>query len=225
MTDLEPSSDWRTWSITVPSPASEQSVTSSPLQTSVTLYSIFRIIATPFLKFFSIFLSFFFFVRFLPASRFFQSTLAFFSFHPFPRFAFPISTLPCVSFKRFISTPPSVSYCLYANHSQTFSSTPRLILYILHIESRTLYTLCKGDLAGPLCTPLGFFTPPRLSMYVNIQKVPESPISVWRKLFWYSIILLINSNFYFVSAGPKRGSLRGSFGLSQLRDAPPQGFS
>lgn len=135
MTDLEPSSDWRTWSITVPSPASEQSVTSSPLQTSATLYSIFRIIATPFLKFFSIFLSFFFFVRFLPASRFFQSTLAFFSFHPFPRFAFPISTLPCVSFKRFISTPPSVSYCLYANHSQTFSSTPRLILYILHIHS------------------------------------------------------------------------------------------
>ena len=135
MTDLEPSSDWRTWSITVPSPASEQSVTSSPLQTSATLYSIFRIIATPFFEIFFDFFEFFLlrplFVRF----PIFQSTLAFFSFHPFPRFAFPISTLPCVSFKRFISTPPSVSYCLYANHSQTFSSTPRLILYILHIHS------------------------------------------------------------------------------------------
>lgn len=59
MTDLEPSSDWRTWSITVPSPASEQSATSSPLQTSATLYSISRRIATPFLKFFSIFFEFF----------------------------------------------------------------------------------------------------------------------------------------------------------------------
>ncbi len=59
MTDLEPSSDWRTWSITVPSPASEQSVTSSPLQTSATLYSIFREIATPFLNFFSIFFEIF----------------------------------------------------------------------------------------------------------------------------------------------------------------------
>ena len=135
MTDLEPSSDWRTWSITVPSPASEQSVTSSPLQTSATLYSIFRIIATPFLKFFSIFLSFFFFVHFFARSPIFQSTLAFFSFRSFPCSAFPISTLPCVSFNRFMSTLPSVSYCSYANHSQTFSSTHRLFLCILHIHS------------------------------------------------------------------------------------------
>ena len=88
--------------------------------------------------FFEIFFDFFEFFLLRPLFvRFpiFQSTLAFFSFHPFPRFAFPISTLPCVSFKPFISTPPSVSCRLYANHSQTFSSTPRLILYILHIHS------------------------------------------------------------------------------------------
>ena len=77
MTDLEPSSDWRTWSITVPSPASEQSVTSSPLQTSATLYSIFRIIATPFLRFFSIFLSFFSFSLFSSTSQKFNPRLPF----------------------------------------------------------------------------------------------------------------------------------------------------
>ena len=77
MTDLEPSSDWRTWSITVPSPASEQSVTSSPLQTSATLYSIFRIIATPFLKFFSIFLSFFSSSLFSSTSQKFNPRLPF----------------------------------------------------------------------------------------------------------------------------------------------------
>ena len=66
MTDLEPSSDWRTWSITVPSPASEQSVTSSPLQTSATLYSIFREIATPF---FELFFDFFEIFSILPLFR------------------------------------------------------------------------------------------------------------------------------------------------------------
>lgn len=77
MTDLEPSSDWRTWSITVPSPASEQSVTSSPLQTSATLYSIFREIATPFLNFFSIFLRFFPFRLFSPFAQKVSSRLPF----------------------------------------------------------------------------------------------------------------------------------------------------
>ena len=97
MTDLEPSSDWRTWSITVPSPASEQSVTSSPLQTSATLYSIFREIATPFLNFFSIFLRFFPFRLFFAVRSKSQLPLAFFgrSFRPF--FSPLLSTHPGVS--------------------------------------------------------------------------------------------------------------------------------
>ena len=92
MTDLEPSSDWRTWSITVPSPASEQSVTSSPLQTSATLYSIFREIATPFLNFFSIFLRFFPFRLFFAVRSKSQLPLAFFGrpFCPFSRFLYPL---------------------------------------------------------------------------------------------------------------------------------------
>lgn len=92
MTDLEPSSDWRTWSITVPSPASEQSVTSSPLQTSATLYSIFREIATPFLNFFSIFLRFFPFRLFSAVRSKSQLPLAFFGrpFFPFSRPFYPL---------------------------------------------------------------------------------------------------------------------------------------
>ena len=132
MTDLEPSSDWRTWSITVPSPASEQSVTSSPLQTSATLYSIFRIIATPFLKFFSIFFEFFLLLPiFLHFSKI-QSTLAFFGCHLFPRFSAFISTRPCVSFRRSMSTHPRVSRALYANLSQTFRPLAHLFLCISH---------------------------------------------------------------------------------------------
>lgn len=92
MTDLEPSSDWRTWSITVPSPASEQSVTSSPLQTSATLYSIFREIATPFLNFFSIFLRFFYFVSFSPFAQKVSSRLPF-SAVRFARFLRPFYPL------------------------------------------------------------------------------------------------------------------------------------
>ena len=56
MTDLEPSSDWRTWSATVPPPASEQSAASSLLQTSSSLYSKFEKSSSPFSRFFSLFL-------------------------------------------------------------------------------------------------------------------------------------------------------------------------
>ena len=100
MTDLEPSSDWRTWSITVPSPASEQSVTSSPLQTSATLYSIFREIATPFLNFFSIFLRFFPFRLFSPFAQKVSSRLPF-SAVRFVRFLRPFYPLV----RAFLSLP------------------------------------------------------------------------------------------------------------------------
>lgn len=146
MTDLEPSSDWRTWSITVPSPASEQSVTSSPLQTSATLYSIFRIIATPFLKFFSIFLSFFFFVCYLPASRFFNprllfsaSILSLFSRFLYPRYrAYHLSH----SYQRLrafhsaytqiihkFSAPHLVYFCVFCTFTHLFSPTIPLIFF------------------------------------------------------------------------------------------------
>ena len=146
MTDLEPSSDWRTWSITVPSPASEQSVTSSPLQTSATLYSIFRIIATPFLKFFSIFLSFFSFVRFLPASRFFNPRLLFSAsaLSLVPRFLYPRFRAyhlidSCQRFRAFhtahtqiihkLSAPRIAYFCVFCTFTHLFSPTIPLIFF------------------------------------------------------------------------------------------------
>ena len=150
MTDLEPSSDWRTWSITVPSPASEQSVTSSPLQTSATLYSIFRIIATPFLKFFSIFLSFFFFVHFLPAPRFFNPRLLFsasaLSLVPrflYPRFrAYHLSD-SCQRFRAFhtahtqiihkLSAPHLACFCVFCTFTHLFSPTIPLIFFFFRL--------------------------------------------------------------------------------------------
>ena len=150
MTDLEPSSDWRTWSITVPSPASEQSVTSSPLQTSATLYSIFQIIATPFLKFFSIFLSFFFSVRFLPASRFFNprllfsaSILSLVSRFLYPRFrAYHLSD-SCQRHRAFhtahtqiihkLSAPCLAYFCIFCTFTHLFSPTTPLIFFYFHL--------------------------------------------------------------------------------------------
>ena len=107
MTDLEPSSDWRTWSITVPSPASEQSVTSSPLQTSATLYSIFREIATPFLNFFSIFLRFFPFCLFFAVRSKSQLPLSAVRFARFLRPFYPLiraflSRLQCPLIRAFL---------------------------------------------------------------------------------------------------------------------------
>lgn len=150
MTDLEPSSDWRTWSITVPSPASEQSVTSSPLQTSATLYSIFRIIATPFLKFFSIFLSFFFSVRFLPASRFFNPRLLFSAsiLSLVSRFLYPRSrayhlTDSCQRLRAFhaahtqiihkLSAPCLAYFCIFCTFTHLFSPTTPLIFFYFHL--------------------------------------------------------------------------------------------
>ena len=150
MTDLEPSSDWRTWSITVPSPASEQSVTSSPLQTSATLYSIFRIIATPFLKFFSIFLSFFFPVRFLPASRFFNprllfsaSILSLVSCFLYPRSRAYHLTDSCQRLRAFhtahtqiihkLSAPCLAYFCIFCTFTHLFSPTTPLIFFYFHL--------------------------------------------------------------------------------------------
>ena len=134
MTDLEPSSDWRTWSITVPSPASEQSVTSSPLQTSATLYSIFREIATPFLNFFSIFLRFFHFVSFSPFAQKVSSRLPFSAvrFIRFSRSFYPLVRAFLFRFERYFHkllplVPPH--FCLFCIIHSFMSVPSDLILF------------------------------------------------------------------------------------------------
>ena len=123
ITVLEPSSDSRTWSVTVTSPASEQSATSSPLQTSSTLYSKTQNCAIPFLKFFSVFLNFF-----SPAQlvRPFQKILmsqAFSRPHFFVISLMYLSTVPGVSFNISMHTPPGVSHL---SPSSTFPNSASL---------------------------------------------------------------------------------------------------
>ena len=102
---LEPSSDSRTWSMTVTSPASEQSVTSSPLQTSSALYSKTRKSAIPFLKFFSNFLNFLLRRPFLPHT---QKTKHYQHFS---------KLLTCIFRALCLSTRPGVSssVCMHTN--------------------------------------------------------------------------------------------------------------
>ena len=106
---LEPSSDSRTWSMTVTSPASEQSVTSSPLQTSSALYSKTQKNAIPFLKFFSIFLNFLLRHPFLTHA---QKIKHYQGFSKLLTSIYPplcLSTNPGVSFNNSMHTCPCVS--------------------------------------------------------------------------------------------------------------------
>ena len=195
MTDLEPSSDWRTWSITVPSPASEQSVTSSPLQTSATLYSIFQIIATPFLKFFSIFLSFFFFVHFLPAPRFFNprllfsaSTLSLVPRFLYPRFrAYHLSD-SCQRFRAFhtaytqiihkLSAPHLAYFCVFCTFTHLFSPTIPLIFFFFRLLLSRFSTI-QCLTSDVRCFARFLFCSPCssvCSVYGRLYVLPSSPL-------------------------------------------------
>ena len=195
MTDLEPSSDWRTWSITVPSPASEQSVTSSPLQTSATLYSIFRIIATPFLKFFSIFLSFFFFIRFLPASRFFNPHLLFSAsiLSLISRFLYPRSRAyhlsdSCQRVRAFhiahtqiihkLSAPHLAYFCIFCTFAHLFSPTTPLIFFYFHL-SLSRFSTIQCLMSDVRCFACFLFCSPCssvCSIYGRLYVLPFSPL-------------------------------------------------
>ena len=198
MTDLEPSSDWRTWSITVPSPASEQSVTSSPLQTSATLYSIFREIATPFLNFFSIFLRFFPFRLFFSVRSKSQLPLAFFSrpFRPFLRSFYPLiraflSLLQCplahaflFRFERYFHklsplAPPH--FCLFYTIRSFMSVPSDLILF--HPARRftvlkQFSAFCQSSDVSLVIHHFSFFSPMRAHTIYRLdgrQPIKELP--------------------------------------------------
>ena len=141
MTDLEPSSDWRTWSITVPSPASEQSVTSSPLQTSATLYSISSKKCNPFFKtFFRSFLRVF---RILSSFSLLRSksqllSSAFFSrsFSPF-FIAHSIHSFRAYHSHRSISTHPCVSIPLLKDPFTNFRPSPTIRIFVKFVQSHS----------------------------------------------------------------------------------------
>jgi len=121
---LEPSSDSRTWSVTVTSPASEQSATSSPLQTSSALYSNSQKNAIPFLKFFSNFLNFLLRVHFLLHAQKTKHYQAFSALLTPICHALCLSTNPGVSFNISMHTRPRVSYFLESNISPFYPLSP-----------------------------------------------------------------------------------------------------
>ena len=119
---LEPSSDSRTWSMAVTSPASEQSVTSSPLQTSSALYSKTQKNAIPFLKFFSIFLNFLLRRPFLPHGQKIKHYQGFSKVLISICQALCLSTPPGVSFNNSMHTFPCVSHFSKCTNSPFYTS-------------------------------------------------------------------------------------------------------